>query len=134
MTQRKVLDCTEDSVELQDVLNKLVEIKEDAQQRSWQLHEDEHIILGLVEKLRALLTDADSAICNRVLARDGYSAIETLVTYYQMEPRWSIRQVLLEVFVLSCGLHPLIITALLNSVLPQELGRDIRTSYAANCL
>ncbi|KAI5720446.1 hypothetical protein M8J77_006718 [Diaphorina citri] len=132
MTQRKVLDCTEDSVELQDVLNKLVEIKEDAQQRSWQLHEDEHIILGLVEKLRALLTDADSAICNRVLARDGYSAIETLVTYYQMEPRWSIRQVLLEVFVLSCGLHPLIITALLNSVLPQELGRDIRTSYAAN--
>uniref|UniRef100_A0A8D8VDS7 NCK-interacting protein with SH3 domain n=1 Tax=Cacopsylla melanoneura TaxID=428564 RepID=A0A8D8VDS7_9HEMI len=121
----KVLDSTEDSVVLTDVLNKLVEIKEDAQQRSWQLHEDEHIILDLVEKLRALLSDADSAICNRVLARDGYSAMDALVSYYQMETRWSIRQVLLEVFVLSCGLHPLLITSLLNSVLPQELGRDI---------
>ncbi|KAL1452046.1 hypothetical protein WDU94_006364, partial [Cyamophila willieti] len=125
----KVLDSTEDSVVLTDVLNKLIEIKEDAQQRSWQLHEDEHIILNLVETLRALLTDADSAICNRVLARDGYSAMEALVAYYQMEPRWSIRQVLLEVFVICCGLHPLLITSLLNSVLPQELGRDVRSSY-----
>lgn len=54
-----MLDCTEDSALLQDVLQKLVQHKEDTQQRSWQLHEDEHIILELVEKLRDLLVSGN---------------------------------------------------------------------------
>ena len=78
-----------------------------------------------------------------MVQRDGYEAVDSLVTYYQMvrvlggreisdwkflaqETRAPIRLLLLKVFGALCELDHLIISILLASLLPMELARDIR--------
>lgn len=51
--------------------------------------------------------------------------ISTLIQYYQMEIRWSIRQLLLQAFGVLCSLDKTVINIMLNSVLPSELARDM---------
>lgn len=40
-----------------------------------------------------------------------------------METRWTIRQLLLQSFGVMCSLDPMVLTIMLNSILPMELAR-----------
>ncbi|XP_075220113.1 NCK-interacting protein with SH3 domain [Lycorma delicatula] len=123
-----LLDETHDACRLRTVLSELVTCKEDAQQRSWELYEDESTISEYLKELISILNDADSAICRRLLSRDKFRDVSDLLEYYQMEVRWSIRKLLLEAFSSMCSLHSTVITLFLNSILPMELARDMQSS------
>lgn len=58
-----------------------------------------------------------------VLKQDQYIGVSTLIQYYQMETRWTIRQLLLQSFGVMCSLDRIIVTIMLESILPMELAR-----------
>ncbi|MGH0176382.1 UNVERIFIED_CONTAM: hypothetical protein FKN15_006153 [Acipenser sinensis] len=88
-----------DEQRLQVIFTDLARHKEDAQQRSWALYEDESVIACYLEELLQIL-----------------------------EHRVALRLLLLKVFGAMCNLDSAIISALVNSVLPMELARDMQTN------
>ncbi|XP_065155397.1 NCK-interacting protein with SH3 domain [Atheta coriaria] len=119
------IEQTHDASRLKIIFHELTYCKEDSQQRSWMLHEDEDTIKDYLIELRSILSNADPSITKHVISQDHYHVVITLIQYYQMEVRWSIRQLLLQVFGCMCGLEKTILVIMLNSVLPGELARDM---------
>ncbi|KAK5644434.1 hypothetical protein RI129_005734 [Pyrocoelia pectoralis] len=119
------IDQTHDASRLKIIFNELTSCKEDSQQRSWMLHEDEGVIKEYITELISILSNADASICKHVISIDHYHVITTLIQYYQMEVRWSIRQLLIQAFGVLCSLDSTVVTIMLNSVLPSELARDM---------
>ncbi|XP_060527964.1 NCK-interacting protein with SH3 domain [Cylas formicarius] len=119
------IEQTHDASRLKIIFNELTSCKEDAQQRSWMLHEDESVIKEYITELISILSNADTSISRHVISSDQYHVIVTLIQYYQMEARWSIRQLLLQAFGVLCSLDKTVINIMLNSVLPGELARDM---------
>ncbi|CAC5411706.1 unnamed protein product [Mytilus coruscus] len=118
-----------DGKTLQDLLTKLTECKDDAQQRSWTLFEDQQTISGYLEEMLSILENAKSSVCRKVIAKDRYEALHNLVEYYQMETRVSLRMILLKCFGAMCGLEASIVSNLLYSILPLELVSEIQNKY-----
>eukprot|EP00118_Oscarella_pearsei_P015869 m.146815 g.146815 ORF g.146815 m.146815 type:complete len:700 (+) comp38454_c1_seq4:14-2113(+) len=116
---------SKDRERLDIILSELKACKDDSQQRSWALHDDYAVIVEYLEELLTLLSDADRAVSQSMVQRDGYDAVDSLVTYYQMETRAPIRLLLLKVFGALCDLDHIVISILLASLLPMELARDI---------
>ncbi|XP_033109564.1 NCK-interacting protein with SH3 domain-like [Anneissia japonica] len=130
----KTLDTTgvsvgggRDEERLQVIFSELTSCKDDAQQRSWALHEDESIITEYLEELLSILNDADKCVSQGVIRQDGFEPLTSLVQYYQMEVRVSIRLLLLKVFGCICSLDGNGLSHLLSSVLPVEIARDMAT-------
>lgn len=119
---------THDANRLQVIFDELTSCKQDEQQRSWMLHEDEPVIMDYLNELISILTNADAAISKHMISSNQYSALVTLTEYYQMETRWSIRQLLLQAFGVMCGLDSTVISICLNSVLPCEIARDMQAN------
>ncbi|KAH0630146.1 hypothetical protein JD844_012818 [Phrynosoma platyrhinos] len=103
-----------DEQRLKVIFADLARHKEDAQQRSWALYEDEN-------------TDADPEVCKKMCKKNEFESVLSLVAYYQMEHRVALRLLLLKCFGAMCNLDASIISALVNSVLPMELARDMQT-------
>lgn len=122
------IEETHDARRLRVIFTELTSCKEDSQQRSWMLYEDETTIIEYIQELISILTNADANISRHVMCRDKYHGVSTLVQYYQMEIRWSIRQLLLQAFGVMCSLDAVVVTLMLNSILPMELARDMRTN------
>ncbi|XP_068108797.1 NCK-interacting protein with SH3 domain [Hyperolius riggenbachi] len=116
-----------DEQRLEIIFTDLARHKDDAQQRSWALYEDENVILCYLEELLVILTDADPEVCKKMCKRNQFESILSLVAYYQMEHRVPLRLLLLKCFGAMCNLDASIISALVNSVLPMELARDMQT-------
>jgi len=57
-----------------------------------------------------------------------------LIPVCVQETRTSLRLLLLQLFGLMCGLDLEVVSVLLNSVLPNELGRDIHDNIEGNTL
>ncbi|EEB15455.1 conserved hypothetical protein [Pediculus humanus corporis] len=123
-----IIEDTHDAKRLKIIFSELTSCKDDAQQRSWMLHEDEAVIVEYVKELTSILMNADSNISRHVISNDQYSGVLALVQYYQMETRWSIRQPLLQALGVLCSLDRAIISIFLSSVLPMELARDMKTN------
>lgn len=68
-------------------------------------------------------SNADASISRHVVSTEHYHVMTTLIQYYQMEVRWSIRQLLLQAFGVLCSLDRIVVSIMLNSVLPGELAR-----------
>ncbi|KAF5304952.1 hypothetical protein FQA39_LY09426 [Lamprigera yunnana] len=119
------IDQTHDASRLKIIFNELTSCKEDSQQRSWMLHEDEEVIKEYISELISILLNADSSICKHVVSLNHYHVVSTLIQYYQMEVRWSIRQLLMQAFGVLCSLDGTIVNIMLNSILPCELARDM---------
>ncbi|MEE6502245.1 hypothetical protein FKM82_004452 [Ascaphus truei] len=83
----------------------------------------EQILVSLVESK----TDADPEVCNKMCKKNQFEAVLSLVAYYQMEHRVPLRLLLLKCFGAMCNLDASIISALVNSILPMELARDMQT-------
>ncbi|XP_030841299.1 NCK-interacting protein with SH3 domain [Strongylocentrotus purpuratus] len=122
-----IIEGSRDHERLEVIFKELTACKDDAQQRSWALHEDEAIISGHLEELITILSDADPRVCKAVVKKDHFEYIQNLVLYYQMELRSSLRLLLLKVFGALCNLDRDALSSLLCSVLPVELARDMMT-------
>lgn len=120
-----MLGQTHDAQRLRIIFSELADYKNDSQQRSWMLYEDEADIRRYLSELVTILTDADPKICRHEMSSDQYQAIVNLVQYYQMETRWSIRKLLLKAFTAMSHLDYVAVDILLNSVLPMELIQDM---------
>ncbi|XP_067101368.1 NCK-interacting protein with SH3 domain-like [Osmerus mordax] len=116
-----------DEQRLEVIFGDLARHREDSQQRSWALHEDHTLIACYLEELLKILTDADPEVCNRMCKTNHSEPVLSLVSYYQMEHRVSLRLLLLKVFGAVCSLDAALISTLLNSILPMELARDLQT-------
>ncbi|KAI5607155.1 hypothetical protein C0J50_7271 [Silurus asotus] len=117
-----------DEQRLEVIFNDLARHRDDSQQRSWALHEDHELIACYLEELLQILTDADPEVCKRMCRTNEFESVLSLVSYYQMEHRVSLRLLLLKVFGAMCGLDALLISTLLNSILPMELARDLQSN------
>ncbi|XP_017793381.1 PREDICTED: NCK-interacting protein with SH3 domain [Habropoda laboriosa] len=122
------IEETYDANRLKVIFTELTSCKEDSQQRNWMLYEDESIIVDYIKELTSILTNADANVSRYVLQQNQYNGVNILIQYYQMEPRWTIRQLLLQSFGVMCSLDSVILTIMLNSVLPMELARDMRSN------
>ncbi|KAG7205248.1 hypothetical protein KM043_018328 [Ampulex compressa] len=122
------IEETYDANRLRVIFMELTSCKEDSQQRNWMLYEDESIIVEYIKELTSILTNADANVSRYVLRQDQYDGVTILIDYYQMEARWTIRQLLLQSFGVMCSLDSVILTIMLNSVLPMELARDMRSN------
>ncbi|ETN64761.1 SH3 adapter protein SPIN90 [Anopheles darlingi] len=120
-----LLGQTHDALRLRVIFAELSDCKNDAEQRTWMLHEDEADISQYLTELIRILTDADPKICRGEMACDHYQSIINLVLYYQMETRWSIRKLLLKAFHAMCHLDYTTVDILLGSVLPLELVQEM---------
>nr|XP_002758364.2 NCK-interacting protein with SH3 domain isoform X1 [Callithrix jacchus] len=116
-----------DQQRLEVIFADLARRKDDAQQRSWALYEDEGVIRCYLEELLHILTDADPEVCKKMCKRNDFESVLALVAYYQMEHRASLRLLLLKCFGAMCSLDAAIISTLVSSVLPVELARDMQT-------
>ncbi|RVE73148.1 hypothetical protein OJAV_G00048170 [Oryzias javanicus] len=116
-----------DEQRLEVIFNDLARHRDDSQQRSWALHEDHALIACYLEELLKILTDADPEVCKRMCKANHSENVLSLVSYYQMEHRVSLRLLLLKVFGAMCSLDAALISTLLNSILPMELARDLQT-------
>ncbi|XP_053981640.1 NCK-interacting protein with SH3 domain [Hylaeus anthracinus] len=122
------IEETYDANRLKVIFTELTSCKEDSQQRNWMLYEDESVIVDYIKELTSILTNADANVSRYILQQDQYDGVNVLIQYYQMEPRWTIRQLLLQSFGVMCSLDSVILTIMLNSVLPMELARDMRSN------
>ncbi|XP_020288455.1 NCK-interacting protein with SH3 domain isoform X2 [Pseudomyrmex gracilis] len=122
------IEETYDANRLKIIFNELTSCKEDSQQRSWMLYEDEAVIVDYIKELTEILTNADANVSKYVLRQDRYNGVTILIQYYQMETRWTIRQLLLQSFGVMCSLDPMVLTIMLNSILPMELARDMKSN------
>ncbi|CAJ0962340.1 unnamed protein product [Ranitomeya imitator] len=120
-----------DEQRLEVIFADLARHKDDAQQRSWALYEDENVILCYLEELLLILTDADPEVCKKMCKRNQFEAVLSLVAYYQMEHRVSLRLLLLKCFGAMCNLDASIISCLVNSLLPMELAQHQKLCYSA---
>uniref|UniRef100_A0A182Q1W2 SH3 domain-containing protein n=1 Tax=Anopheles farauti TaxID=69004 RepID=A0A182Q1W2_9DIPT len=120
-----LLGKTHDAHRLRVIFAELSDCKNDSEQRTWMLHEDEADISRYLCELIRILTDADPKVCRSEMACDHYQSIVNLVLYYQMETRWSIRKLLLAAFRAMCHLDYTTVDILLGSVLPLELVQDM---------
>lgn len=116
-----------DEQRLEVIFGDLARHRDDSQQRSWALYEDHELIACYLEELLQILTDADPEVCKRMCRANHSEPVLSLVSYYQMEHRVSLRLLLLKVFGAMCGLDGSLISTLLNSILPMELARDLQT-------
>ncbi|XP_064605522.1 NCK-interacting protein with SH3 domain-like [Liolophura sinensis] len=123
-----VLAGCHDAERLQILFSELRDCKDDSQQRSWALYEDESIILHHLQEMISILENANPKLCRKCISADSYEPIHTLVQYYQMETRSSIRLTMLKGFAVLCNLDSQAVTALLYSVLPLELCRDLQSN------
>ncbi|XP_044069831.1 NCK-interacting protein with SH3 domain-like isoform X1 [Siniperca chuatsi] len=116
-----------DEQRLEVIFSDLARHRDDSQQRSWALHEDHALIACYLEELLKILTDADPEVCKRMCKANHYENVLSLVSYYQMEHRVSLRLLLLKVFGAMCSLDAALISTFLNSILSMELARDLQT-------
>ncbi|XP_055682090.1 NCK-interacting protein with SH3 domain [Lutzomyia longipalpis] len=126
-----LLGDTHDSRRLRAIFADLADCKNDSEQRSWMLFEDEDEIIQYLTVLNGILKNADPKICCYEMSCDHYQSIINLVQYYQMETRWTIRRLLLDAFKAICQLDYTAVDILLGSVLPTELIQDM-TSNSSN--
>jgi hypothetical protein len=120
-----LLGETHDAQRLRNLFSELADAKNDSEQRSWMLHEDEADISNYLTELIRILVEADSKICRYEMSCDAYNSVNNLVLYYQMESRWNIRKLLLRAFKAMCLLDLTCVDILISSVLPLELVQDM---------
>ncbi|XP_032593835.1 NCK-interacting protein with SH3 domain [Drosophila grimshawi] len=129
-TPKELLGITHDSKRLQYLFAQLADCKNDTEQRTWMLYEDEEDIMHFLEELVEILNNADENISCYEMSCDQYQMFINLVQYYQMETRWSIKHLLLKTFTAACHLDHIIVDILLTSVLPLEIVEDMKTHFA----
>lgn len=74
-----------DYLELKSLFNKLWYCKNDEQQRSWPIQEDEDQIKYILSSLSSILKNANPKISKIVLCENNCENINLLITYFQVQ-------------------------------------------------
>jgi len=116
-----------DLLNMKSVFRKLWWCKNDEQQRSWPVHEDEDIIKKYLDELLQIISNANPAFIKDAICKDNYENVHMLVTYFQMETRRSLRMKLYSIFICLISLFESITPDyLLTSVMPAELAAEMQ--------
>ncbi|RWS01188.1 DUF2013 domain containing protein-like protein [Dinothrombium tinctorium] len=125
-----VMRQSSDLINLNSLFRKLWFCKNDEQQRSWPVHEDEDTIESYLKDIAKLFINANPSISREVICKHGYDNVHMLVTYFQMETRKRLRMrlytVLFEIIRLADQIIP---DYMLNSVLPSALANEMLNHY-----
>lgn len=79
-----LLGDTHDSQRLRNLFSELTDAKNDSEQRSWMLYEDEVDIQNYLTELIRILVDADPKICRYEMSCDSYNSVNSL-THLQID-------------------------------------------------
>lgn len=123
------IGSTMDATKLSNIFKSLWYCKNDEQQRSWPIHEDEHLIQSSLQQLLHILKNANPSVSREFVCKNSFENVLMLVTYHQMEIRRTLRMTTLSIIMQMIKLsgNP-VIEHLLNSVLPSTLA-DEMTNY-----
>lgn len=115
-----------DATKLSNIFKSLWYCKNDEQQRSWPIHEDEHLIQSSLKQLLHILGNANPSVSREFVCKNSFENVLMLVTYHQMETRRSLRMSALSIIMQMIKLagNP-VIEHLLNSVLPSTLADEM---------
>lgn len=122
------VESSDDLERLTYLLDKIRECRDDRQERSWAVGDDQGTIMEYLEEILKLLSDADRAISKAAIADSKYESVLVLMEYYQMELRWPIRLLLLQLFGTLFDLDQNVVSICVSGVLPNVLGKDIQES------
>lgn len=84
MLQNLEIAASSDTKNLEDILLRLQEVKNDTEQRNWTVHDDEEMIVSLLTRLNDSLQTCDRNVSLYVMRRRKYDYILTLVEYFQV--------------------------------------------------
>ncbi|KAI1280540.1 NCK-interacting protein with SH3 domain [Halotydeus destructor] len=122
----EVLSRSSDAINLKEIFKRLWYCKNDEQQRSWPVHEDEESIQNTLHELTKVLANANPKISRDVICKNSYDNVHMLITYFQMETRRSLRMELYVVLVEVIRLYPPVISDhILSSVLPSTMADEM---------
>lgn len=123
---------TMDATKLSNIFKSLWFCKNDEQQRSWPIHEDEDSIQSSLQQLLKILKNANPSVSREFVCKNSFENVLMLVNYHQMETRRSLRMSTLSIIkqMIKLSGKP-VIEHLLNSVLPSTLA-DEMTSYPSD--
>ncbi|CAH8867473.1 unnamed protein product [Trichobilharzia szidati] len=96
------------------------------QECNWRLHDDQYDILERLNELITLLERSDHQLVICYLRAVEYRSVLALIGLYQRETNQEIRAKLLRCIGICCSLDSACIHICLESVLPNELIREIR--------
>lgn len=112
---------------LKAAFKKLWWCKNDEQQRSWPVHQDEDLIRSYLDEIHQIISNANPMHIRDLILGFHYENVHMLVTYFQMETRRSLRMKLLTIFHCLIGIfEQLIPEYFLSSVLPAELAVEMQ--------
>ncbi|RWS25809.1 DUF2013 domain containing protein-like protein, partial [Leptotrombidium deliense] len=121
-----VMRQSSDLKNLNLLFRKLWFCKNDEQQRSWPVHEDEQIIESYLQDIAKVFINANPSISRGVICANGYDNVHMLVTYFQMETRRILRMKLYTILLEAIRLEERVISDyMLNSVLPSTLADEM---------
>jgi len=124
-----------DSLKLEQLFEHLVALTEDEQQRGWSCKDDTEEISTMFGDLLGLLTNANPKVVIHVLRTLKYEPLLTLVQYYQLESRKTLKRQSLQVLHESMLIQPdPICSILLTSRLPVQLAADIQANKVMSLL
>ncbi|KAM7539593.1 hypothetical protein Aperf_G00000026313 [Anoplocephala perfoliata] len=127
--RRSVYVRTEDWKVLQKCVAHLEQRAKDLQESSWPLSEDETTAISELDSFVELLCNMDPDMVCRCISDDDFPM--ALSYLYQQERRSLVRRFYLLVVVAICHIQPRTWNVLLDSCIPVEIMREIRSSELA---
>ncbi|KNC82420.1 hypothetical protein SARC_05291 [Sphaeroforma arctica JP610] len=124
-SSRRKSSVNVDMDEFKSLLKELYNHMRDAQNVNWSTADDSDWLTGKLEEMQELLSDADTKICRRAISFQNYEYTDTLLTYYQMDPRESVRKTLLITYGAMGSVDRQVFSHGLVMSLPTELARSI---------
>ena len=121
-----IVKSSSDYIQLKKLFEQLWNCKNDEQQQSWPLHEDEAIINKCFARLTKILINANPIVTREAIAENNYDNIQMLITYFQMENRSSIKKNMYATIIAIIKLDLNLIEDLfLSSVFPAALANEM---------
>ncbi|KAG5448149.1 NCK-interacting protein with SH3 domain [Clonorchis sinensis] len=102
------------------------------QECGWELHENQHQLSRHLDGLNDVLTKADPELLKFYLKSTDYRHMECLIQLYHSEHRVAVRRKLLLAIGICCSLDTTCLSVSVNSVLPQELIRELSSANSSS--
>ncbi|KAM3172827.1 hypothetical protein ACTXT7_013743 [Hymenolepis weldensis] len=127
--RRAVYTRTDDWKALQSYVTNLEKRAKDQQESSWPLAEDDSSVISDLDSFVDLLCNMDPDMVCRCITEDDFPL--ALSYLYQRKKRSLVRRFYLLIVVAICHIQPQIWNVFLDSCIPMEIIREIRSSELA---
>eukprot|EP01134_Creolimax_fragrantissima_P002377 CFRG2377T1 len=117
----------EDTGDFTAILKELYKHMIDTQNVNWSITDDSDMLISQLEEMQTLLSEANPDACQRAIKAENYEYMDTLLNYYQMDPRESVRKALLITYGAMGQLDKTVFSHGVLMTLPVELARSIES-------